>query len=361
MKAFKCQSVPSALLVFAVLVVLSPARAAWACSVAPGPPTLMGQPSDKSEGVPTNVVMHYLFPTTTVRFEDPPDKVTGAYVLRSASGEEVPLRVTRPSRSELEIVPMRTLEPKTSYMLEASWPRGDGRVDEAAVRFATADGPSDETPPPPIAVLRHYDFGRAHSVTCGPPMQGTCLSLEDDQRLIELTSLDDKGVVLEKWLGRGSSLSYGARGGTRGCLELRQFGANGVRSEPSRVCADEAPRTVVTDLLGEVNVGCTAAGLDWCDTTGVSGSEPGPAEPRGASGGASCPVVPNNLTGAAGGASPAAENASASAFEIKTEPAAGSCSAAVVRSKAMPHPGLFALLSVLGMLVGRRSARMRRS
>jgi hypothetical protein len=76
----------------AVVSALSPAPAS-ACSIGPGLPTLIGRPASKAEDAPTNVVLHYLVPSGTVRFEDPAGRATGEYTLRSASGEQVPLVV----------------------------------------------------------------------------------------------------------------------------------------------------------------------------------------------------------------------------------------------------------------------------
>ena len=363
MNTTTCQSVPQALVALGWLIAMSPAPV-WACSISEPPPTLFGQPAHDDKAVPTNVVLHYAVPSGTLRFDDPPDLVPGKYALRSAGGVEIALRVTRSVASQLEIVPTQPLEPNTAYTLTAQWQLADGTEPEGVLTFETGAGPLDEAPPPPpTAVIRSYQLQDDYSAECGPHRTGTCISAQDDERLLEYTWLDQNENANASSLRRGSAMLMDitgiSRDAKRGCIELRYFGASGVRSQPLRLCGADAPVSDLTDLTLMPDVHCSAVGLTWCDATGKSGTEPGPEDPRGADGAAYCP--PTAQTAATSSALNAAGSpASAQAGSAAAAPAgsaAGSCSAAPGR--AAPPAALLSLFALLlastGLLRRRRS------
>lgn len=345
-----CQSVPRFVLMLGFVGALSPAPAS-ACTILIGLPTLVGQPAHEAQAVPTNVVLHYLVPSNTVAFDDPPDHVTGEYTLRSASGEQVPLVVTRPASSLLELTPQQPLQPNTVYMLAAHWTLPEGREAETALTFGTGDGPNDAVPPPPAAVLRGYEMNPP-SHTCAPPKAGSCLSVQDDTSLIEYTLIDESGMERGPSFRRGSSF-FGELKAHFACIDVREFGANGVRSPALRLCADGAPVLDITGMEGEPDIGCSAAGLEWCVASGKSGLEPGPADPRGADGAVFC--APDLSVGSTTSAQRvgAAAGSIFGAPEPRVEPAADGCSVAAVGAPG-PHRSLVAIVASFGLLLLRR-------
>lgn len=350
-----CRTVPRVLMGLGVVAALSPPPV-WACTVTPGPPTLIGQPANRAEAVPTNVSLHYLIPVETLRFDDPPDKVPGEYTLRAASGEQVPLVVARPSESLLELTPLQALQPNTAYTLEAHWQLPSGAEADTALTFGTGSGPVEEAPPPPSVVLQHYELMRNPIHTCAPPRTGSCISVQDDRDLYEYTLVDVNGEETEPSFIRGSLFTmylYGrAQSASYSCVDVRQFGANGLRSQALRLCADEAPLLDLTDRLGEANVGCSAAGLEWCVSTGESGIEPGPAEPRGVDGAIYCPLDPELQ------AIESAQRAVPMPDDDPEEPEPAAAQGCSVAAAGPAQPGglssLFTLVANLGLLLIRR-------
>ncbi|HTU62488.1 MAG TPA: Ig-like domain-containing protein, partial [Polyangiales bacterium] len=336
---------------------LSPAPAS-ACSIVPGLPTLIGQPTNDAEAVPTNVVLHYLVPPGTVRFEDPPDRVTGEYTLRSASGEQVPLVVTRPTRDLLELTPQEALQPNTDYTLEAHWELVTGQEADTALTFLTGDGPNDATPPPPAAVLRGYQMKQPNN-TCAPPKAGSCVSVQDDTSLIEYTRIDENGAPNGSSFVRGSSF-FGVLREHFACIDVRQFGANGARSQALRLCAEDAPLLDITTLEGEPDVGCSAAGLQWCVSSGKSGIEPGPDDPRGADGAIYCSrdLGIGSAESAQGVEAAAGSALGAPIPRMLPEPAADGCSVTAVQTSAPRRSGVAILVSLGLLLLRRRRARV---
>jgi|GEM_PF-5751840 len=338
-----CQSVPRFLLVLGFVGALSPAPAS-ACTIVIGLPTLVGQPADEAQAVPTNVVLHYLVPSNTLAFSD-------QYTLLSASGEQVPLVVTRPASSLLALTPQQPLQPNTAYTLAAHWKLAEGGEADTALTFGTGDGPSDAAPPPPAAVLRGYEMNPP-SHSCAPPKAGSCVSVQDDTSLIEYTLIDESGVASGPSFRRGSSF-FGELRAHFSCVEVRQFAANGARSQPLRLCADEAPVLDITGMEGEPDVGCSAAGLEWCVSSGRSGLEPGPADPRGADGAVFCAPDPLVASTASAQRAEAAAGSGLGAPGPHAEPAADGCSVTAVRSEG-PHWSLMAIVAGFGLRLARR-------
>ena len=351
-----CQSVPRFLLVLGVVSALSPAPAS-ACTILPALPALIGQPANDAEAVPTNVVLHYLVPQNTVRFEDPSDRVTGEYTLLSASGEQVPLVVTRPTRYLLELTPQQALQPNTVYTLGAHWELLDGNEADTALTFGTGAGPVVEAPPPPAAVLRGY-LMKQPSDTCAPPRAGSCVSVQDDASLIEYTLFHQNGAESGSSVQRGSSL-FGALNEHYGCIDVRQFGANGARSEALRLCAEDAPLLDITALEGEPDVGCSAVGLEWCVSSGKSGIEPGPDNPRGADGAIFCPPDPTVRSVESAQSSEVGPSSDLAAPGSPEGSAADGCSVTAVRPSS-PGRSLAVIVACLGLLSLRRRNRAHR-
>jgi hypothetical protein len=153
--------------VLGALSLLLPAPV-WACSLTAPPPTLIGEPADGAEAVPTNVVFHYTVPITTLRPGDAPNFVPGMYALHSADAEQVELKVTRPTADQLELVPTEPLAPNTIYTLTARWKLADGTEPEDSLSFETGDGPDAELPEPPLAMLLSYQLTGNGLSSCGP-------------------------------------------------------------------------------------------------------------------------------------------------------------------------------------------------
>jgi hypothetical protein len=269
MNSPSCQLVPCALLAVFFGLWVAPEQAA-ACSRDAPPPTLMGQPASGDQQVPTNAVLSYEIPANTA-------DMPGDYVLRTESGEQVALGMSLGATQYVELKPASALRPNTGYRLEASWRMRNGQVSETWLTFETASGPVEQRPDAPRAVLHTYQLGRTTNSTCAPMTTATCISVADDDAYLEYSLIDAVGQAQPAKIARGSFmvLPLSARSAGFQCVELRARAADGTRSEPLRLCGEEALAADLSMLVTDPQVACTAKGLQWCDATGHHGIAPG--------------------------------------------------------------------------------------
>jgi hypothetical protein len=358
LNATRC-SVPNVLLALGLAVALTPAPA-WACTETPVTPRLQGLPADGARDVPTNVVFHYLTPYAEMTNEDPAEVLQREYTLRTADGVLVALQGERLSNSQVELTPNAPLAPNTTYTLEGHWIAIDGTEADAAISFETGDGPSDEMPEPPNAVLRSYQIAPKKMRACGPSLTGSCVSLQDDKAWFEYTRVAANGDTQPSELRQGSFLLRDLDDLGKGefpCAELRAFAPNGARSQPLRLCQEDAQHADLTDLTDMPKLNCSATGLEWCDASGKSGVEPGPDDPRNVDGAVYC--EPASLAQAEQHDDPNQVEADAGTGVDATPAtpimrAADGCSVSTLRGGRGALTFVLAMLATMGVLRGRR-------
>jgi hypothetical protein len=253
----------------AFLIPISWSRQGRACLSPAPPPALVGYPQSADIGVPTDVVPFYDAPSANLDTASS----TNVFVLRSSTGAAVAVSVRRTYVWTLELTPAASLDPNTTYTIEATLPaRGvDAGAIVDSIAFTTGSGPSSAAPAVTGAFLQNYELTGSSMGSCDPWPTGTCIAFAQGQVVIA-TMVDTFGQELPGYLWQSPTLISPPIDGSNTviCVNLQTRAPNGALGQPTNLCGAGA---ALSTYSGTPKIACTAGGLTFTDA-GLTPSGP---------------------------------------------------------------------------------------